>query len=96
MASDGSDASVTLWLSVSGTRSGKVTIPDRILGCLAYATFGELLELAESLPDAIVLRPEAATSCSFRYAKAVSLETPMSVSKCRVFYFLFRPSTDSV
>ena len=31
-----SDASVTLWLCVSG----KVAIPDRILGCLASATFG--------------------------------------------------------
>ena len=54
-------------LCVSGTRSGKLVIPDR----LASATFGQLLELAGSLPDASVQRSEVATSSSFRDAKAV-------------------------
>ena len=44
-----------------------MVIPDR----LASAMFGQLLELAGSLPDAIVLRAEVATSSSFRDAKAV-------------------------
>ena len=60
-------ASVTLWLCMSGTQSGRVVIPDR----LASATFGQLLELAGLLPDAIALRAEVATSSSFREAKAV-------------------------
>ena len=68
--------------------------PDRILDCLASATFGQLLELAGSLPDAIVLRAEVATSSSFLDAKAVSLETPMLVCQCVSVgvYFLFRPT----
>ena len=64
-----------------------MVIPDRILGCLTFATFGELLELAGSLPDATVLRAEVATSSGFRDAKAVSLETPVLMCQCRGFYF---------
>ena len=44
-----------------------MVIPDR----LASAMFGQLLELAGSLPDAIILRAEVATSSSFHDAKAV-------------------------
>ena len=66
-----------------------MVIPDRILGCLASSTFGKPLELAGSLPDAIVLRARAkvATSSSFRDAKAVSLETPVSVWQSRGLFF---------
>ena len=60
------------------------TYPDRILGCLASATFASWI--------AIVLRAEAD-------AKAVSLETPVSVRQCvsasvRQFrsFFLFIPT----
>ena len=78
---------------VSGTQSGKVIIPDCILGCLPSATFGELLELAGLLTDAIILRAEVATSSSFHDAKAVSLETPVSVCQCKGFFFIptYRP-----
>ena len=75
-----------------------MVIPDRILSCLASATFGELLELAGLLPDAIILRAEVATSSSFCDAKAVSLETPVSV--CQLFAskfvrFVFKPFADA-
>ena len=59
-----------------------MVLPD----CLASATFGQLLELAGLLPDAIVLHAEVATSSSFRDAKAGTLETPVSVCQCRFFY----------
>ena len=65
-----SESSVTLWLCVSATQSSKVVLPDHILGCLSSIMFGELLELAESLPDAMVVWAEVATVSSFRNCKA--------------------------
>ena len=65
----------------SGSAPGAVKYSCQIVS-LTSATFGQLLELAGSLPDAIVLRAEVFTSSSYRDAKAASLETPVSVCQC--------------